>query len=156
MTGVFVLDERGEVVALEYNELLRRIASGIICADDIVVARILTDGRRRRAGDLRVFQPVRSGTIRADDLPRYFPQGVLAEGENARSLLQAMEGELQRGRPVEPASASRKEACQLLRAAAPPVLSGAFLLRVAAAPFSDTPPDQLPRPAAPPEAPPEK
>lgn len=134
--GVIVLHADAAPIVLEFNELLRRIADGRVEAEDSVVARVFTDGKRRRAGDLRVFALVRSGAVRTDDLPRRAPEGVLAKGAAARALLRAIEG----------APAADAEA--LLRAAAAPLAAGPALtlLRAAAEALTGDPPEELLRP----------
>src|SRR5690242_2122373 len=90
--GVIVLQSNDEtVLALEFNEFLGRIASGAVQAEDIVVGRVFTDGRRKRVGALRLYAMIRSGAVPTEDLPRRAPGGVLAAGQAARTMLRAIE-----------------------------------------------------------------
>jgi hypothetical protein len=139
--GVIVLQPGDRVTVLEFNEFLRRIAEEAIQAEDFVVGPVFTDGFRRRAGELRLFEMVRSGAIRTDDLPRRMPGGVLATGEAARALLRAVEKQ------------PYADADTLLRAAALPVGLPQEMLRAAAAALTSEPPEELPRPSAMPGAP---
>jgi hypothetical protein len=150
-SGVFILSVRGDVIVLEFNEFLGRIADGRIQDEDVVLSRVFTDGRRCRVGSLHVFALVRSGQVRTDDLPRREAGGVLATGEQARALLRQLEAEISPGeRKAHP------EAEFLLRASTAPM--GALeseLLRAAEAIPSSTPPEELPRPAGFPQERPE-
>ena len=134
--GVIVLHADAAPIVLEFNELLRRIADGRVEAEDRIVARVFTDGKRRRVGDLRLFTLVRSGEVRTNDLPRRAPDGVLARGVAARALLQAIEG----GPPADVET--------LLRATVPPAATGLARnhLRAAAEALMGDPPDELLRP----------
>jgi len=148
--GVFALQSEGQVVVLEYNEFLRRIASGAIGPDDSVFSRVYTDGWRRRVGDLRIFAMIRSGNVRTDDLPLRTPNGVLASGDTARALLDALETE--RGGPApnleeqtllraSPGIEAEREALELLHPAVSDSLavSKEESLRSAAGPQPDSP-----------------
>jgi len=137
--GVIVLQPEGRVTVLEFNAFLGRIGSGEIAQNDVVVAQVLTNGVRRRAGDLNLFAMVRSGAVRTEDLPRHAPSGIIATGEAARRLLRAMEK-----RPDPDAET-------LLRAlpTAPPVGLPQEMLRPAVGTPAAEPPEELPRPAAP-------
>src|SRR5262249_39359692 len=139
--GVFVLQSEGQVTVFEFNEFLRRIAQGAIQAHDIVVGAVFTDGLRRRAGELHLFEMVRSGAVRTDDLPRRRAEGVLATGEAARALLRAVEK-----RPM-------RNADTLLRPALLPFGQPQEMLRAAAADLTSEPPEELPRPSGTPDAP---
>jgi hypothetical protein len=87
--GVTVQTARGDVKVMEFNEFLGRIASGQIGPEDVVVSQVMTDGVRRRVGDLKLYGQVISGRFQTADLPRRVPGGVLAIGiENAPSLQQ--------------------------------------------------------------------
>ena len=87
--GLTVVTVRGDVTVLEFNEFLGRIASGQIGPDDVVVSQVMTDGIRRRVGDLKLYSQVISGRFQTADLPRRVPGGVLAIGiENAPPLQQ--------------------------------------------------------------------
>src|SRR5690349_15372686 len=90
-SGIVVLAVGAAPVVLEFNEFLDRIARGLVRDEDIVVAGIFTGGKRRRAGDLRLFAMIRSGAVRTEDLPRRVPDGVLASGEAATAFLQAID-----------------------------------------------------------------
>ncbi len=142
-SGVIVLQPDATVTVLEYYEFLGRIADGRVRAEDQLVSALLTDGRRRRVGDLRVYAMVRSGEVRTEDLPPRVPNGVLATGAAAKRLLRAIE------RPWE----SEKESETLLRAVLGPVPAeppGEMLRTVAASP-SNLPADQLLHSAEPPD-----
>lgn len=85
--GLTVVTVRGDVTVLEFNEFLGRIASGQIGPDDVVVSQVMTDGIRRRVGDLKLYVQVTSGRFQTADLPRRVPGGVLATRiENAPSI----------------------------------------------------------------------
>ena len=88
--GLIVETARGLIV-LEFNEFLGRIASGQITADDVVISHVMTDGHRRRVGDLVLYSQVRSGFVRTEKLPRRVPGGVLATGLAAREHLRTVE-----------------------------------------------------------------
>ncbi|HZO91344.1 MAG TPA: hypothetical protein VFB38_23680 [Chthonomonadaceae bacterium] len=135
--GLILIQADGTVIAVEFNEFLRRIASGAVQADDLVLSQVLTEGKRRRAGDLRLFAMVRSGQVRTEGLPLREPEGVLAVGAEARALIRALEGE------------TTSDSETLLRAIAQAVPAGlpGELLRAAAAALSGEPSDQLLRPA---------
>ncbi|MCS6776194.1 MAG: hypothetical protein RMJ43_01455 [Chloroherpetonaceae bacterium] len=89
--GVFVLHADGRVTLLEFNAFLRWIAVGAIQDEDCVLSAVYTDGTRRRAADLRVYQMVRAGVVPAALLPLRSGNGVLAEGDRAVKLLRALE-----------------------------------------------------------------
>ena len=136
--GVFVIRPDGTVILLEFNAFLQRVAGGEVQENDVVAAKVYTDGQRRRAGELRLFARVKSGAIRTDDLPLHTPQGVLAEGAQAQSLLNALE------------THSNPDFETLLRAAAPTAALSAEMLRAvlpAVSPVSDV---ELLRPVVPP------
>lgn len=139
--GVIVVSENGGAVVLEFNEFLGRIADQRIGANDTVISHTLTDSKRRRAGDLRLFGMVRSGKVRTDDLPRRYPEGVLASGATAYTILRALEN---RHDP---------DAEHLLRSVSHPVpvILSHQMLRAATACLTD-PPDELPRPFTPPKS----
>ena len=127
--GVFVIRPDGTVMLLEFNAFLQRVASGEVQENDVVAAKVYTDGQRRRAGDLRLFARVKSGAMRTDDLPLHTPQGILAEGAQAQSLLNALEAR------------SNPDFETLLRAAAPTAARSAEMLRAvlpAVSPASET------------------
>jgi hypothetical protein len=91
--GIVVQTARGEVTVLEFNEFLGRIASGQVGPDDIIVSQVMTDGVRRRVGDLRLYAQVRSGQVQTESLPRRVPGGVLATGLEAREQLPPLQSE---------------------------------------------------------------
>ncbi|HLV81559.1 MAG TPA: hypothetical protein VKT32_14830 [Chthonomonadaceae bacterium] len=139
--GVIVL-QSDSITVLEFNEFLGRIADGRIEAQDVIVASVFTDGKRRLVGDLKVYAMARSGELRTDDLPRRVLGGVLATGEAARALLRAVEGS-------DPGDAET-----LMRAASAP-LSAAVpleLLRAAASALAADPPTELLHILQPPKA----
>ena len=88
--GVIVQTARGDVTVLEFNEFLGRIASGQIGPEDIVVSQVMTDGIRRRVGDLKLYAQVTSGRVQTENLPRRVGDGVLATGQEAAEELQAI------------------------------------------------------------------
>ncbi len=88
--GLIVETARGLIV-LEFNEFLGRIASGQISADDVVISHVMTDGHRRRVGDLILYAQVRSGFVRTETMPRRVPGGVLATGLAAQQRLLTVE-----------------------------------------------------------------
>lgn len=85
--GIIVQTVRGDVTVLEFNEFLGRMASGQIGPDDVIVSQVMTDGARRRVGDLRLYTQVRSGQVQTESLPRRVPGGVLATGLDAAEEL---------------------------------------------------------------------
>lgn len=87
--GLIILKASAAPIVLEFNEFLKRIASGEIAAEDMVVASVFTDGERRRVGDLRVFEMVRSGLLKTETLPIRTPQGILATGESVHDHLES-------------------------------------------------------------------
>ena len=89
--GIVVMQAKRSPFVLEYNELLRWVAEGRIQAEDTVLSAILTNGKRQRAGDLRIFEAVRRGAIPTSDLPRRTSNGILAIGQLARDYLDLME-----------------------------------------------------------------
>jgi hypothetical protein len=144
--GVILIPAEGEVIVLEFNELLRRIANETALADDLVIGRVFTDGKRKRVGDLRIFELVRSGTVNLERLPASEVNGVLATGMRARNILRSLEG--------EPTLADDPDYETLLRAAQSPlaVQRAKELLR-SAAPARLTPSDELLRSASPESSP---
>ncbi len=107
--GLIVQTVRGDIIVLEFNEFLGRIASGQIVAEDTVISHVMTDGQRRRVGDLRLYFQVRRGDIHTENLPRRVPGGVLAIGQEARERLLTVEtGE------VRPASLGNADASVML------------------------------------------
>jgi hypothetical protein len=136
--GILVIQAENRVTLVEFNEFLRRIASGDVQADDHVLSTILTEGKKCRAGTLRLYEMVSSGQVQTDKLPLRSPNGILAEGEQARALLRAHEGTRDRDAEtlLRPASVSTHLQDQLLHPPQPVL--------------SLTPPEQLPRPASPP------
>jgi hypothetical protein len=144
--GVFVARADGTVTALEFNAFLKRIAVQQVAPEDVVVSGVLTDGWRRRAGDLRLFALVRSGAVPTEDLPLHTPDGILAEGEPARAMLARIEQ-----KPPPPSDAQT-----LLRAVLAPLttLFARELLRSSqAVPPADSSDALLRPPASPPDAP---
>lgn len=138
--GIIVL-QANAITVLEFNEFLGRIAEGRIQANDVIVASVFTDGKRRRVGDLKIYAMVRSGELRTDDLPRRVPGGVLATGAAARALLHAIEAN------------GPGDAETLVRAAAAPLPAAVplELLRAAAAALSADLPTGLLHVLLPPE-----
>lgn len=88
--GVTVQTVRGDVIVLEFNEFLGRMASGLIGPDDVVASQVMTDGVQRRVGDLKLYAQVVSGQVRTEDLPRRVPGGVLATGLEIEDEVQAV------------------------------------------------------------------
>lgn len=133
--GVLVIQPNNVVTLVEFNEFLRRIASGDVQAEDEILSSFYTNGQRQRAGDLRIFGMVRSGEARTENMLPHTPTGILAEGEKARALLRAWEGVRDRNAEtlLRPASAPEIETDDLLRAASSPdpVLPPEELLRAA-------------------------
>ena len=76
--GITVHSLRGNVIVLEFNEFLGRIASGHIGPDDVIVSEVMTDGEPRRVGDLKLYSQVISGHVQTANLPRRVAGGVLA------------------------------------------------------------------------------
>jgi hypothetical protein len=134
--GIVVLPTRGSLLVVEFNELLKRIASGAIQAEDRVISRVFTDGKRLRVGDLRVYGMVRSGEVPTADLPCRVPNGVLASGAKARALLRAIEnGDDSEAAPND----------TLLRAVSPPLPDE--MLRAVKAALSPVSSEELLRPS---------
>jgi len=76
--GITVHSLRGDVIVLEFNEFLGRIASGHVGPDDVIVSEVMTDGEPRRVGDLKLYAQVTSGQVQTENLPRRVAGGVLA------------------------------------------------------------------------------
>jgi len=76
--GITVYSQRGDIIVLEFNEFLGRIASGHIGPDDVIISQVMTDGAPRRVGDLKLYAQVISGQIQTENLPRRVAGGVLA------------------------------------------------------------------------------
>jgi len=76
--GITVYSQRGDIIVLEFNEFLGRIASGHIGPDDVIVSEVMTDGAPRRVGDLKLYAQVISGQVQTENLPRRVADGVLA------------------------------------------------------------------------------
>ncbi len=120
--GVYVSFPKGGTessVVLEFNAFLKWIGSGTIHADSLVAARVYTDGKRRRAGDLVVFKRVVSGEIGTENLRVGERDGILATGEEAEVYYRCIEEE----------RSEDDESQVLLRAASAGQVDGAALLR---------------------------
>ena len=76
--GITVYSQRGDIIVLEFNEFLGRIASGHIGPDDVIISQVMTDGAPRRVGDLKLYAQVISGQVQTENLPRRVAGGVLA------------------------------------------------------------------------------
>lgn len=92
--GITVQSVRGDVIVLEFNEFLGRIASGRISPDDIATSQVMTDGLPRRVGDLKLYAQVTSGQVQTAELPRREPGGVLAFSPSVSDPLQPLQSEL--------------------------------------------------------------
>lgn len=89
--GVIVMKPDESVEALEFNEFVRRVENGRVSADDMVVSSVLTDGERRRVGDMRLYALIRSGRVPVHRLPQREQNGVIATGSEAERILRSAE-----------------------------------------------------------------
>lgn len=139
--GVYVISERGDVIVLEYNEFLGRIAEGRVLGSDTALSRVFTRGQCVQVDSLRVYAMVISGEVRTDDLPRRVPGGVLASGDIAKALLAHLEEQIHPRRAL-----SDPQAAILLRPAAAPateISPEQILLRPVVSPPEETPPQEM-------------
>jgi hypothetical protein len=122
-SGIAVI-QGDEVIVLELNELLRRMASSAVGKNDVVVSSVMTNGRRIRVGDLKLFALVRTGALDTGKLPPRDNGGVLATGASALGRLRQIEEALPNRRQESEyllraarGGATPRPASELLRAA---------------------------------------
>lgn len=122
--GVYVRSPDGDLsksLVLEFNAFLKWIAEGRIDADSTVLSRVYTNGERKRAGDLKLFQRILSGEIHTETLLFGEEDGVTSRGRDAEVFRKSIEGE-------SAEEAESFDAKTLLRAAsATGVLAGELL-----------------------------
>ena len=138
--GVYVRSPDGDLsksLVLEFNAFLKWIAEGRIDADAMVLSRAYTNGERKRAGDLKLFQRILSGEIHTETLSygEEESHGVTLKGRDAEAFRKSIEGDVAE-------EAESFDARTLLRAASVTgVLAGELLRAVHA--VSITPPSEL-------------